>query len=141
MVNVKNITSKLTKNADKIGMLAGVLPDFGITSIIRDLKTILEGQGHIPNIQATIDGFFNHPHFNSIAMLWLGGWVAKEFGYGKYGTPIRKFSEGYGKALFAKIVLWQSTHADEGSARHLQGMFNRVVGQPNQGSQIVQYGY
>lgn len=129
---LNNVTSKLTKNADKIGMIAGALPDMGIASIIRDVTAIFKGEGHVPDISATIQGFFDHPHFNSIAMLWLGGWAAKELGYGKYGRPIQKFSEGYLKALAFKIVLWQSTHGDEGSASHLQGIFNRSVVAPNQ---------
>lgn len=130
-MNLNNITGKLTRNADKIGILVGAGAR-GIDPLINNVMAILSGRGHIPDIARTVKAYFELPEFRPTVMLWLGGYVAKEFGYGKIGNPLQKFSEGMLKGLAIQHVLWWSTHAHEGSApRSMQDMYNKSVGQPN----------
>ena len=135
---LNNMTGKLTKNADKLGTLAGVLSaDVGISGVIDEIMQIVQGKGHLPDIGRAIEAYIAKPQVKSTFLLWLVGYGLKEFGYGKYGAPVKKFSEGMLKGLGIAHLLYWTTHADEGCApRGLENMFNRSVVAPNQG-----YGY
>lgn len=136
MVNINNITGKLTKNVDKIGILVGAA-SYGIDALIENIM-LLPTQGHIPDIKATIDEFLHLKELNPAIMILITGWAAKEFGYAKYGNPLMKFGEGYLKGLGIQHILFHSTHAGEGSAgTPVERMFNRSVVAPNQ----TGYGY
>ena len=136
---LNNAVGKLTKNADKLGVIYGALaPGEGLTGVINNLMTVLSGGGHIPDVEATIKAYFELPEFKPIAILWLGGLIAKELGYGKYGKPAQKFSEGALKGMALQHILWWSTHGDEGCRPDgTRAMFNRSVVAANQRG----YGY
>jgi len=133
MALLKNMTGKLTKNADKIGILAGSMIR-GYQPLIDHAMLLISGQGHFPDVQRTVEAYFELPEFRPTILLWLGGYIAKELGYAKYGKPLQKFSEGMLKGMAIQHLLWWSTHADEGSAPEgVRSMFNRAVVAPNQG--------
>lgn len=130
-MNLNNITGKLRKNAENIGIVAGALNE-GIDPLIADIQIILSGQGHLPDIGPMVQEYVRQPIVKSTFMLWLAGYALKEFGYGKYGAPIQKFSEGMLKGKAIQHIIWWSTHADEGSApAGVHAMFNRVVRNPD----------
>jgi len=127
MTNLSGISSKLTKNADTIGALAGAMIR-GYEPIIDNIMAIFSGQAHVPDVKRTIEAYFQLPEFKPTLLLWAIGWGAKEFGYAKYGNPIQKFSEGMLKGMALQHLLWWSTHADEGSApQGVQSMFSKVT--------------
>jgi len=129
MALLGNAVGKLTKNADKIGMLVGVFDD-GLDAPINNLMRIIQGEGHLPDIARTIKETLARPSFKSAAVLWLAGWAAKEVGYSKYGNPMQKFGEGMMKGLAIVQVLHRSSH---GHTEGIVGLFNRSVVAPNQG--------
>ena len=132
---LNNITGKLTKNADKLGMLWVLWQQQ--ENVLADISTLFAGQGHIPDIAGLIKSFPEQLEFKQGLWLYLIGYAAKELGYGKYGRPIQKLGEGFLKGKAIQHTLWWSTHANEGSAgKGLGAMFNRSVVAPNQG-----YGY
>lgn len=124
---LNNVPRKLTKNADLIGVLLGANIR-GIDILVDNIQRIFTGEGHVPDIGATIKAFTELPELKGTIMLYLAGYVAKEAGFGKYGTPIMKFGEGFLKGMAIQHVLYHSTHAGEGSAGNPpQAMLNRVT--------------
>jgi len=120
MVNLSNITGKLTKNADLIGTLLGASAR-GIDPLIDNIQRLFTGEGHVPDIAATIKEFTALPEIRPTIMMYLAGYVAKEAGFSKYGNPIMKLSEGMFKGLAIQHLLYHSTHGGEGSAGNPTG--------------------
>lgn len=135
-VNMKGIVGKLAKNADLAGGLLGFLTGstHGIGDVESSITNIMAGQVHIPDVKTMLDSYLGQPYFKNALYLYLFGWVAKELKLpvvGKYGKAIEKFATAYGAGSFMNMLLWSSTHSDEGSAPQ-GGLFNFRSSSPNQ---------
>lgn len=108
-MNISGTISKLQRNMDKVGMIAGALCR-GFNPLVENAKR-LPTDGHIPDIEVTIDAFLRLPELKSAIMLYLFGWGASELGFGKYGNIAKKFTEGYLKGVGIQHLLFWSTHS------------------------------
>lgn len=120
--------SKINKNADTIGGLAGFLTGSpaGFGDVKSSFENLLRGQAHMPDIEQAISSYLNEPYFKNALYLYLFGWGVKEFGVpviGKYGSMMEKIAAAYGLGSFANKMLWHSTHSDQGS-KPKGGLFN-----------------
>lgn len=115
---LNGLTSTLSKNADLIGVGAGLLA--GTTSGINDLMSIIDelmaGNIHLPNWEMMLPIF--KPYAKQAALSYIAGEVISELnlgGTGKYGGIIKKASLAYGATSFLLHLAYYSTHASEGS--------------------------
>lgn len=119
-MNINSMVSGLVKKADLAGGLLGFLTGstHGLGDVQSSLENLLQGQVHIPDVKAMLDAYINQPYFRNALYLWLFGWGTKEFKVpmiGKYGGAMQKFAQAYGLGSFLNMLLWSSTHSDEGS--------------------------
>jgi len=124
MLNMNNIVGQVSKNAGKLGGLLGFLTGsaHGFGDVQSIIENVLAGNIHAPDIQATLQHIANEPYVKTGIITWVIGTVMKEVkigGLSKFGKPISDFGIAYATGSAAQKILWQSTHADEGSAAHL----------------------
>lgn len=132
MVNIGNLASSLTKNADKIGGLLGFVTGnpqgfAGLESII---ENVIQGNIHAPDLKAAFQFLAQEPFVKTGIITAVIGYLLKESGIqgiSKFGVPLQKFGTSYAIGAVAQKILWHSTHSDQGSADHLKTMFQRSV--------------
>ena len=147
MVNLSNITGKLTKNAEMLGSLYGYLapmaklnPSDPWGQIFTEHEQLLTGFQFptIDDLKYSLD--HSKEFLKTALMLYIAGEIGSGFGgdIGKYAKTAKKVGMGIAKGTVASIVVM----AMGGAGLHAKypGMssktFNRVVVAPNQG-----YGY
>jgi len=116
-LSLDNIWSKLQRNADVLGMAAGVF-SVGYEDLINNVQTVLE-HGHMPDLQQMIrEAFRGHmgDNMKTGILAWIGGYIAEEMGY-DIGKTLKKGSEGYMKGLLIQHVIYWSGHTPKGEPR------------------------
>ena len=119
-MNIKGITSALTKNADLLGGVLGFATGstHGWSDVESSFENLLSGQVHIPDMKNMIRSYLGQPYFKNGLILYGVGWLAKELKVpflAKYGNAIKKFVGAYAWGSFLNMLLWSCTHGEEGS--------------------------
>lgn len=118
-MNLEGITSNISKNIDKIGMIAGLFTGTPWNTAPLDVvQKALSGNIHLPDIPSAIGGFVSSGSLRNSLMAIIGGYAINEFapsGMAKYGKMIEDLGFGY---LEGSLIIWlaaAATNADNGS--------------------------
>ena len=137
MVNVKGFTSKITQNADKIGVLLGVTVGTGggINDLMGVIDQIMQGNIHPPDLAAMLGNIQAQGYVKTGIMAAVGGMILQELNLpmiSKYGKPLQNFGIGYAAGSTLIQLLHYSTHADEGCNTMINKMYQNNVASANQ---------
>lgn len=116
-MNLSGLTSGITRNADKIGLLAGVASNNGITMLMDSLTQAVAGNVHMPDL-ALLSGTWAGGSLRTGLMAAIGGFVIEEFapgGFKKYGKMLTDLGIGYLEGSFVRDLAYYSTHSNLGS--------------------------
>lgn len=116
-MNLGSLTGTLTKNSDKIGLLAGVFGVSGINGVIDNITKAASGNIHVPDL-TVLSYYLGTPYFKNGVMAAVGGYIIDEFAPGefkKYGKVLSDFGVGYIEGTLAWHLLAAATNADRGS--------------------------
>jgi hypothetical protein len=115
---LNGIGGKIADNADKLGMVAGLMAGTtgGFNDILSIIDEVTQGHIHLPNLGQI--GTVYKPFLVQSLIAYIAGEVVQELNLpliGKFGGALKKAAIGYGSTSFALHVAYYSTHASEGS--------------------------
>ena len=141
-MNLKGFTSGLTRNADKIGAVLGVVAGStrGLDDVAAIILEVTKGNVHMPNWEQIANVYVGGGYPQSAIMTYVAGEILDAFnlnmfGLNNLGGALKKGSVSYALASFLLHVAYYSTHASEGSnptkSNTLEKLYDRTVRQPN----------
>lgn len=118
-MNLSGITGNLTRNADKIGLIAGFVGQLnGVDGVFEVISQATKGNVHLPDIGTMLGGMSQSGHFKTGITAAIAGYVIDEFapnGFKKYGKVLSDAGIGYVEGTLAAYVVYSMTHGNQGS--------------------------
>ena len=117
-MNLDGITSGITKNIDKLGILAGITGVNGFNGITQFINSASQGNIHMPDVPGLVTAYTSSGAFRSGIMAAITGYAIGEFapsGLKKWGDVLQKAGIGYLEGALIAHVLAFASSADLGS--------------------------
>jgi len=123
------IVDKVKKNADKAGIIIGVLsPPNAVGEMINAVKQILKGNAHLPT-EARMMELIDYPEINLAAKAGIGLLVARELGFlTNIVGPGLKLIGGYLVGRVVNHTAYWSVHSPPAGAPANNGFLVNGVG-------------
>lgn len=138
-MNIGDITGKISKNAETIGTVYGLIADpidagRGLEGMVPFMTDRLSNW-HVPNISKTIEQVMNYDKYkNNIkdgVVLYIAAEAAKMFGVGtKYANIAQKLAKGIVKGTALAAVLWLPAINPHGNSKYPSSVSKNFANAP-----------
>lgn len=137
----KSVSGLLGKIEDNTQLLGAAIGVFGIgLDPFETAQRLATGYVHMPVPAVVVASLRDYAPANSALISAILAYVGGEIFGGKHGNALKNLGKGLGIATVANVIIWDSTHSDEGCKS--EGYVPNPAGRSNSASASPSgYGY